>query len=64
MTETDATTGTATESPVGIRERADGVLRDLVGRNDVILREDQWLAVDALVSERRRVLVVQRTGWG
>ncbi len=64
MTETDATNGTATESPVGIRERADGVLRDLVGRNDVILREDQWLAVDALVSERRRVLVVQRTGWG
>ena len=28
------------------------------------LREDQWQAVAALVEERRRALVVQRTGWG
>ncbi|MEV5409696.1 RecQ family ATP-dependent DNA helicase [Thermopolyspora sp. NPDC052614] len=28
------------------------------------LREDQWAAIEALVVERRRVLVVQRTGWG
>src|SRR5699024_6197667 len=28
------------------------------------LREDQWSAIRALVLERRRTLVVQRTGWG
>jgi ATP-dependent DNA helicase RecQ len=28
------------------------------------LREDQWTAIHALVAERRRALVVQRTGWG
>lgn len=29
-----------------------------------MLREDQWLAIEALVSDERRALVVQRTGWG
>ncbi len=28
------------------------------------LRADQWRAIHALVAERRRTLVVQRTGWG
>ena len=28
------------------------------------LREDQWRAIEALVVDRRRVLCVQRTGWG
>ncbi|EST38485.1 ATP-dependent DNA helicase RecQ [Streptomycetaceae bacterium MP113-05] len=28
------------------------------------MREDQWRAVASLVEERRRALVVQRTGWG
>ncbi len=28
------------------------------------LREDQWRAIEALVADRRRALVVQRTGWG
>lgn len=28
------------------------------------LRADQWRAVESLVVERRRTLVVQRTGWG
>ncbi len=28
------------------------------------LREDQWTAISALAADRRRVLVVQRTGWG
>jgi ATP-dependent DNA helicase RecQ len=39
-------------------------LRALVGRDDARLREDQWAAIEALVSGRRRALVVQRTGWG
>ena len=28
------------------------------------LRDDQWTAIKALVVDRRRALVVQRTGWG
>ena len=28
------------------------------------LRDDQWTAVEALVAQRRKVVVVQRTGWG
>ena len=29
-----------------------------------MLRDDQWTAIEALVVQRRRALVVQRTGWG
>ena len=46
-----------------VRERADAVLRDLAG-GDARLREDQWRAIEALVVDHRRALVVQRTGWG
>ncbi|UZN04955.1 DEAD/DEAH box helicase [Cellulomonas sp. S1-8] len=47
-----------------LREQAEEVLRALVGRDDARLHDDQWQAVEALVADRRRVLVVQRTGWG
>ncbi|HET8615567.1 MAG TPA: DEAD/DEAH box helicase, partial [Actinomycetales bacterium] len=47
-----------------LRERADAVLRQLVGRADAAFRGGQWESVRALVAERQRVLVVQRTGWG
>jgi ATP-dependent DNA helicase RecQ len=47
----------------GLRAEADGVLRALAGP-DTTLREDQWQAIEALTVGRRRVLVVQRTGWG
>ncbi len=46
-----------------LRARAQEVLNDLAGPA-AVLREDQWAAVEALVVGRRRVLVVQRTGWG
>lgn len=46
-----------------LRELADEKLRALAGP-DASLREDQWSAIRALVLERRRTLVVQRTGWG
>jgi len=46
-----------------LREQAQTLLRTLAGPN-AELREDQWRAIDALVSQGRRVLVVQRTGWG
>lgn len=49
-----------------LRTEADAVLAELVGApgGSARLREDQWQAVSALVEERRRALVVQRTGWG
>lgn len=46
-----------------LREQAEVLLRQLAGP-DATLREDQWTAIEALVSQRRRALVVQRTGWG
>ena len=49
---------------IALRAQAEVALRALVGRDDATLREDQWVAVEALVADRRRALVVQRTGWG
>src|SRR5579871_2470751 len=46
-----------------MREAAEAHLRALAGEH-ARLRDDQWTAISALVAERRRVLVVQRTGWG
>lgn len=49
-----------------LRTEADAILAELVGApgGSARLREDQWQAVAALVEERQRALVVQRTGWG
>ncbi|MEV5240647.1 RecQ family ATP-dependent DNA helicase [Streptomyces cinnamoneus] len=49
-----------------LRTSADTVLARLVGdtTGTARLREDQWRAIEALVADRRRALVVQRTGWG
>src|SRR5690606_14511410 len=46
------------------REAAEHHLQALVGRPDATLREDQWAAIEALAVDKRRALVVQRTGWG
>ena len=51
------------DDPVNTRERAQAILEQLAGES-AILREDQWVAIEALVVARRRALVVQRTGWG
>ena len=47
-----------------LKQRAERHLRALVGSDTATLRDDQWTAIHALVAERRRALVVQRTGWG
>ncbi|MBX9390032.1 RecQ family ATP-dependent DNA helicase [Streptomonospora nanhaiensis] len=70
---TPATTGPADPAgaPAGppsphdpaLRADAERHLRALAGES-ARLREDQWRAIHALVAERRRALVVQRTGWG
>lgn len=45
-------------------EDARAFLASLTGRPDADFRDGQFEAIEALVAERRRVLVVQRTGWG
>jgi ATP-dependent DNA helicase RecQ len=60
MTVTDSRPDTA---ETALRARAEEVLRTLAGPT-ARLRDDQWTAVRALVVQRRRALVVQRTGWG
>jgi ATP-dependent DNA helicase RecQ len=54
----------STTTTPDLTAEATTVLRRLVGRDDVDFREGQLEAVEALVGERRRVLVVLRTGWG
>lgn len=53
-------------SNTDLRTAADAVLARLVGDDTgaARLRDDQWRAIEALVAEKRRALVVQRTGWG
>jgi ATP-dependent DNA helicase RecQ len=53
----------ATSSAVSTRADAEAVLRRLAGES-ATLRDDQWTAIQALVVDDRRALVVQRTGWG
>src|SRR5689334_8327380 len=55
---------TATTPGTSTRDDAERHLRALVGRDDVQLHDDQWAAIEALVVEQSRVLVVQKTGWG
>ena len=53
-----------TTTDTDVRAEAERYLRALVGRDDARLRDDQWAAIEALAVQRRRSLVVQRTGWG
>src|SRR3979409_386217 len=55
------TTGTSTQPD--LRTPAEAGVAPLAGPS-ARLRDDQWTAVEALVAQRRRARVVQRTGWG
>jgi len=57
------TSDSPTPSHDAMREAAESHLRALAG-DSARLREDQWTAIRALAADRRRALVVQRTGWG
>lgn len=46
------------------RQDAEQLLKKSLGKPDAKFRDGQWEAIDALVNERKRLLVVQRTGWG
>lgn len=40
------------------------LLRISIGNPSANFHEDQWEAIDALVNHRKKMLVVERTGWG
>lgn len=46
------------------RSESERLLRAAVGKPDARFRDGQWEAIDAIANRRRKVLVVQRTGWG
>jgi ATP-dependent DNA helicase RecQ len=59
------------EDPVGVtdprdldlRQQGTALLQQMLGAR-ASFREGQWEAIEAIVAQRERVLVVQRTGWG
>ncbi len=57
-------TSTAHRGSDGLREEALTILHDLTGRPDATFHEGQFEAIEALVANHERALVVQRTGWG
>lgn len=46
------------------RTQAQQLLRVALDNTDAEFRDGQWEAIDALVNHRRKLLVIQRTGWG
>lgn len=46
------------------KRAAQELLRTAIGDPRATFRDGQWEAIDALVNQRRKLLVVQRTGWG
>ena len=45
-------------------EQAEHLLQKAVGNPAARFRDGQWEAIEMLVSHKRRLLVVERTGWG
>ncbi|CPR18055.1 RecQ family ATP-dependent DNA helicase [Brenneria goodwinii] len=46
------------------RHEAEQLLRTALSNPTANFRHGQWEAIDALVNQRQKLLVVQRTGWG
>jgi ATP-dependent DNA helicase RecQ len=46
------------------RAQAEQLLKTALANPAAQFREGQWEAIDALVNQGRKLLVVQRTGWG
>lgn len=46
------------------RNEAEQLLKTSLALPNAEFRDGQWEAIDALVNDRQKVLVVQRTGWG
>ena len=46
------------------RGSAEDLLRTAVGDRNAVFQPGQWEAIDAVANQRKKLLVVQRTGWG
>lgn len=46
------------------RDEGRDLLRTAVGDPEAEFRDGQWDAIDAVANQRKKLLVVQRTGWG
>lgn len=46
------------------KQHAEQLLKTALNDNSAIFRSGQWEAIDAIVNQHRKLLVVQRTGWG
>jgi ATP-dependent DNA helicase RecQ len=46
------------------KQEAQELLKTAINDPDARFRAGQWEAIDALVNQRQKMLVVQRTGWG
>lgn len=46
------------------RSKAEQLLQRALGNPGARFREGQWEAIDSLVNQRQKLLVVERTGWG
>ena len=46
------------------RNQAEQLLQTALGNPVAQFRDGQWEAIDAVVNQRQKLLVVQRTGWG
>ncbi len=46
------------------RIQAEQLLKTALANAHAQFRDGQWKAIDALVNQRQKLLVVQRTGWG
>ncbi len=46
------------------KENAKKLLKIALDRQNADFHDGQWEAIDALVNQKQKLLVVQRTGWG
>jgi ATP-dependent DNA helicase RecQ len=46
------------------QSQAEQLLRQALADENANFRQGQWEAIDELVNHQRKLLVVQRTGWG
>ncbi|HEB78723.1 MAG TPA: ATP-dependent DNA helicase RecG, partial [Methylothermaceae bacterium] len=46
------------------KQDAENLLKIAINDPKAKFRDGQWEAIDALVNRRRKLLVIQRTGWG
>ena len=50
--------------PVWTKEDATKLLRLALDDEAINFRDGQWETIDALIHDQKKILLVQRTGWG